>query len=331
MHFKEEKMKKKLLILLISTLVITGTMFGAGKAETDLAFYPSRNLTVIVPYSAGGGSDTLTRHVDNYLSEILGYNLNFEYLPGAGGAVGVTKISGSKADGYTIGTANIPHILLQELTGVGAFDVEKFDYIGQVAMTSLVLVTPKASPIKTLDDFILAVKAKPGSITVGLPGAMGDSTVAAWKLQEEAGLDFVTVNYDGGATMLAAILGGHIDAGFAAINMAVSERSQMNLLATTLPKGQRDPELSDIKTLAELGFDVEVTCPRIYLAPYGMPKEAYNTLVDAFEKVANNPNFQKSVRDLSFTPEWISGPDLHEFVKSYKPTIKSLIDKYYKE
>ena len=322
---------RKMMILLLSILLVGNVVFSAGSKETVATDYPNRNITVIIPYSAGGGSDTLTRHVDTHLSKVLGVNLNFEYAPGAGGAIGVTKLANAKSDGFTIGAANIPHILLQELTGSGQFDVEKFRYIGQVAMTSLVLVTPKNSPIKNLDDFIAAAKAAPGTITVGLPGAMGDSTVAAWKLQDAADLDLATVNYDGGASMLAAILGGHIDAGFAALNMAISERSQMNLLATTLPDGMRDPGLADVKTLSEYGYDVEVTCPRIYLAPAGIPDYAYTALVDAFEQVANDPEFQNSVKSLSFTPQWISGPELQKFVSGYKPTVKRLLDSYYKE
>ena len=320
---------KKFIFTLTTVLMVAGLAFGAGSSEKGAASYPDRNITVIIPYSAGGGSDTLTRHVDKYLSEVLGVSLNFEYLPGAGGAVGVTKIAGSRADGYTIGAANIPHIILQELTGSGQFNVEKMDYIGQMAMTSLALVTPASSPIKTLDDFITAVKASPGTITVGLPGAMGDSTVAAWKLQEAAGLDFVTVNYDGGASMLAAILGGHINAGFAALNIAINEQSQMNLLATALPYGERDPGLGEIKTFGEFGYDVVVTTPRVYLAPAGIPESSYKILVDAFEKVSQNPEFQKSVRDLSFTPQWISGPDLHKYVVEQKPIIKNLLNKYH--
>lgn len=320
---------RKILIIMIIMIFAVVSAYSAGARESEEEEYPTRNITALIPYPAGGGSDTLTRHVEEHITDILGVGLDFVYREGAGGAVGVTELANMTPDGYTIGAANIPHIILQELTGTGQFTADDFDFIGQVAMTSLVLVTPADSPYTTVEEFIDAVRDNPGRYAVGLPGALGDSTIAAWMLQDEADIQFEMINYDGGAGLLSAILGGHIDAAFSAINMAIPEQDQMNLLATTLPSGQRNNDIPDIVTLSEYGYDVVVTTPRIYLAPAGLSDTAYTTLVNAFGEVTEKDEFSQAVENLGFTPQWIAGPDLRDLAMDLRDTIQRLLDQYH--
>jgi putative tricarboxylic transport membrane protein len=318
---------KKLLMLLIA-IALMMPVFTEGSQETGTEEqYPEENVTVIVPYNAGGGSDTITRLIDNYLEEYLGKNLNFVYRAGAGGAVGISELAKSKADAYTIAASNLPHIALQSLLGSGDFDTDDFDFICQMAVTYPIFVTPKNSPYKDLASFIAAAKKSPGSLTIGLPGAAGNTLIGFGQFMDEADIDCTLINYSGGSDMLAAVLGSQIDAAFSAINMTMSNIDDMNLLAVAFT--ERDEKIPDVPTFSELGFKVSCPTSRIYLAPAGLPGERLQILEDAFRKVYDNPSYAEAAAKAAFISNWMGHDELEAFVDDLRPQAAKYIEKYY--
>ena len=319
----------KITSITIAILLMISISIMSVNAQNDN--YPKKNITVIIPYPAGGGTDTITRIIDKYIEDELGARFNFVYKTGAGGAIGATEVARALNDGYTIGGVNIPHIVLQSITGTGDFDLNDFDYICQMADTSLIFVTPKGSKYTDLKSFIKAAKENPGKLTVGCPGALGDSSIAAWMFLEAANIEFTPVYYKGGAELLSAILGKHVDAAFSAINMTIPEKESMNLLAISTSTNERSKDLPEVLTFKELGYDVESFAARVYIAPDGLDPDIYNKLLEGFKGVYDNPLYQKDIQKAKFNSNWMPGSDLEKFVKDYNEKAVFLIDKYYQK
>jgi tripartite-type tricarboxylate transporter receptor subunit TctC len=291
--------------------------------------YPKSGINMVIPYPPGGGSDMLTRIFDKYAKKEFGQNFVFLYKPGAGGAVGASSVAKSKPDGYTIGTVNTPHTVLQQLTGAGDFTVESFDYIAQVASTIQVLVTPGASKIKTLDQFIAAAKESPGRMTVGIPGAMGAEYMAVLKMMEKLGIKVTIVPSKGGADLLAALLGNHLDAGLHNDVIIAPEKEKMNLIAVAGAK--KHPYFTDVPTFKELGYDVAGFTGRIYVGPKGMDPAKLARLRKGFEAIWNLPECQNDLNKANFGPDWKPGEELAKEQLDYKAEAEALLQKYGKK
>lgn len=316
--------------MLLLVLFVSLSTFAAGTKETQAVEpYPDDQIEIIIPFNAGGGSDTLARLVNNYIGEYLGTEMNFVYKPGAGGAVGLADIAKSDNDGYTVGTSNMPHLALQSILGSGDFQVEDFTFLCQMAVTYPIFVFPKESKFNNLDDFIAYAKKNPGKLTIGLPGALGNSLIGFGQLMDEAGIECTLINYTGGADLLTAILGNQIDAAFSAINMTVSNIDDMKPIAVAYT--ERDALISDIPTFAELGYKVSCPTSRIFLAPAGIAEEKIAVLENAFKKVFENPEFIESATKAAFMTSWIGREDLERDITAFLPQAQKYIDKFYEQ
>jgi len=291
--------------------------------------YPKSGIGMVVCYPPGGGSDMLSRVFDKYAKKEFGHNFIFQYRQGAGGAIGASAIAKSKPDGYTIGTVNTPHIVLQQLTGAGDFTVQSFDYIAQVASTIQVLVTPSPSKIKTLDQFIAAAKENPGKMTVGIPGAMGSEYMAVLKMMEVLGIKVTIVPSKGGADLLAALLGNHVDAGFHNDVIVAPEREKMNLIAVAGAK--KHPFFTDIPTFKDLGYNLTGFTGRIYVGPKGIDPARLAKLRKGFEAIWNLPECQNDLNKANYGPEWKPGEALEQELLDYKAEAEALLKKYGKK
>ncbi len=296
-----------------------------GKAEN----YPVKPITIIVPYDPGGGSDLVARILDKHFKEEFGNSLTFVYKPGAGGAVGTTEMAKAPKDGYTIGTLNVPQIVLQALTGSGAFSIDSFEYICQTASDPQVFVTPKNSPYTDLEKFIAAAKANPGKLTVGIPGAMGDGQIAAYMLMEKTGIQVTVVPLKGGSDLLASLLGNHVNAGFANIGVIKSEQEKLNLLGVTYK--ERHKFLPNTPTFKEKGYDIQSFIGRLFVAPKGVSPEQIKRLEKGFKNIFDKPAFQEDMKKANFSTDWISGGDVKAYLQNYNKEAKVLLDKYHKK
>lgn len=312
--------------VLVSVFLLISAMAGSGASA---AGFPDKAINMVVPYNPGGGSDIICRMMDKFAKDTFGNNFIFVYKPGAGGAVGSSVIARSAADGYTIGTVNIPHFVLQSLTGSGDYTIDSFDYLGQVASDPQVLVTPGNSPIKTLEAFIAEAKANPGKMTVGVPGALGAGHIAAYMLMDKAGIEFTVVPYGGGADLSAALLGGQIDAAVHQIGIVAPEKDQMNLLAVSHHK--RHAFLPDTPTFKELGYEVNSFIGRLIVAPKGLSPEVLKTLRDGLKAIWDKPEYQDGMNKANFSVDWMSGDELEAYLKDYVETSKALLEKYFKK
>ena len=232
--------------------------------------YPSRPITMIVPYPAGGGVDAMGRIVGQRLSAALGQQVVIENRGGAGGMIGTRDAAKSAPDGYTI-VMLLTGISLGANTG---YDMDKdFAPIGVVASTPIIVDANPAFPAKSLSDVIALAKKDPGKYSAGTPPAPTLNYFAALLFNMLAGVDITVVTYKGTGPLTTDLLGGHVPLGFNTIPASVSNIQAGQLRALAVTSSARSPALPDVPTSAESGLPgFEVVQYYGLAAPAGTPR-----------------------------------------------------------
>ncbi|MCI8453198.1 MAG: hypothetical protein HFE84_01075 [Lachnospiraceae bacterium] len=268
----------------------------ANEAENAVA-YPEKNVNFIIPYSAGGGTDSLMRLMTAAMEPDLGKSLVVSNKPGGLGQVGLTELSAAKPDGYTIGAlSNLDHILVL-LTGENvSYEYDSFEYIGAINTTVNVLMANDQNGFKSLDDLVAYAKENPGSVTVAISGKTHIAEVALF--EQAAGIDVTTVMQEGGGESLNAVLGGHVDCAVLDKKFVAQVEGQA---VTPLASfgGERLSVIEDIPTMKELGYDVATETYRVITAPKGTPEDILNRLETSIRTVTETEEFQQKMEGMS--------------------------------
>jgi tripartite-type tricarboxylate transporter receptor subunit TctC len=213
--------------------------------------YPTRPITMIVPYPAGGGVDVMGRLVGQKLSVALGQQVVIENRGGAGGMIGTRDAARATPDGYTI-------VMLLTGISLGAdpgYDVNKdFAPIGIVASTPIIVDTNPALPAKSLSDIITLAKKEPGKLAAGTPPAPTLNYFAAELFNLMAGTDITVVTYKGTGPLTNDLLGNHVSLGFNTIPASVSNIAAGQLRGIAVAAPTRSTALPDVPTAAESGL-----------------------------------------------------------------------------
>jgi tripartite-type tricarboxylate transporter receptor subunit TctC len=297
-------MKKCIAIAVLLLLAVSGTAFAA---------YPTKPVTMIVAYAAGGSTDILARVTAKYLEEELKQPFVVVNRSGASGSVGFTAIAKADPDGYTIGLINLSGVIVNPIVqpDVVRYRITDFAGIANVVTDPGIFCVRADSPIKTLDEFIAAAKANPGNLSISHEGAGAGDHLGVTEFMKQAGVELNPVPFEGDAPAKAAILGGHIDA--LAVN--VSEVAEMintgQLRGLAVQSGKRSAELPDIPTFAELGFPtvMQGTASRGFAAPKDIPADALETLVNAMRKIVANPEYQAELKKLNMPIDFVPGQE----------------------
>jgi len=300
----------KLMNLLVALAITVGLSVTATAAD-----YPSKPITFVVPYSAGGSSDTLVRGMQPYLEKAMGATLVPKNITGGGGAVGMSQaLFSSKADGYTV---TLPSNAVYGLEGLGnvPWKHEDFDTIARIITEDYSITVRADAPWNTLDEFIAYAKENPGKIKMGFSGFGSSTHIVAAAFAQKFGLEFQFVPYKGGSKTVAATMGGHIDANthHPAETKAGVEAGKLRVLATMGPK--RSNLFPDVPTLQELGHDWVVSQWRGIAMPKGVPADVKTKWEESLAKVAADPEFQKFITErMGGTVAPLFGSDLDAFL-----------------
>ena len=302
---------KKFVATLIASAAIAGLAFSASAGS-----YPEKPITFVVPYSAGGSSDTLVRGMQPFLEKAMGATIVPKNITGGGGAVGMSQaLFSSKADGYTV---TLPSNAVFGLEGLGnvPWKHEDFDTIARIITEDYSITVRADSPWKTLDEFVDFAKANPGKIKMGFSGFGSSTHIVAAAFADQFGLEFQFVPYKGGSKTVAATMGGHIDANthHPAETKAGVDAGKLRVLATMGPK--RSNLYPDVPTMQELGHEWVVSQWRGISMPKGVSDEVKAKWEDALKKVTADPDFQKFITErMGGTVAPAFGADLDAFIK----------------
>lgn len=261
--------------------------------ETD---YPKKNVQFIIPYSAGGGTDSLMRLLTAAMEKDWEKSLVVVNKGGGLGQVGLTELAAAKPDGYTLGAlSNLDHILVL-LTGENvSYNYDSFEYLGAINTTANVLMASKNSGFKTLPELVEYAKANPGNITVAISGKTHIAELALF--EQAAGIKLTTVMQESGNDSLNALMGGHVDCAVLDKKF-VTQVEEQGMETLAVFSGERIPAIKDIPTLKESGYDVATETYRVIVAPKGIPQEIKDKITETIKKVTDD-EFQKSMTDMS--------------------------------
>ncbi len=262
---------------------------GLAAAQTE---YPSRQITLVVPYSAGGATDIIGRIVAEGLRAELGQTVIVENVAGAAGSLGAGQIARSEPDGYTLLLGALTsHSISMNLPPAPGFDLRTdFAPVGLAGSVGLVLVTRPDLEADSVDAFLALAQGNPGGLTYASSGAGSPQHLGMEMLKAAAGLDLVHVPYQGSAPAITDLMGGHVDVMIDTVPSVLTHvgSDAVKALAVTTP--EPSPFLPDLPTLAASGVEgFEVQSWFGLLAPAGTPDEITGRLNEALNAALESP------------------------------------------
>lgn len=270
---------------------------GAAQAQG----YPTKPITVVVPFAAGGPTDVITRIVGEHMSKTLGQPLIVENVAGAGGTTGQTRVAKASPDGYTIGMGHMGTLgAAPGLYPNLQYDPQKdFQPIGLAAGTPIVIVTRKDLPVKDLKEFVDFAKKNERTINQAHAGAASVSDITCVLLHDMLKIDPNSIPYRGTGPAVTDLVGGKVDY---ICDQIVSVSGQVKGgtirgLAIAMP--ERSPALPDVPTTKEAGLpDYQVSAWNAMVAPKGVPPEIMKKLQDALVAAVTDPATKKKLEEL---------------------------------
>ncbi len=260
--------------------------------------YPSKPITWVCPYAAGGNADSRSRQVAKAMSAILGQPIIIDNKAGAGGNIGTEVIARAKPDGYTIGMGNfaplaVNHALFKKLNFDPANDVVP---IGLIEKGPLILMVRNDSPYKSVKDIVAAAKANPGKLSYASGGIGGSHHLSGALLENAAGIDLIHAPYKSGAAGATDLMGGQVQMMFEQMYSAMPAIKGGRLRALAITSKTRSTLLPDLPTMAEQGFPaIEVLNWQGLIAPKGISPELVKTLNAALNKALQDPEVKEKI------------------------------------
>lgn len=278
---------KKILITLGATLALAAQAAGS---------FPEKAVNVIVPFPAGGSTDTVARAVALSMGEQLGKPFVVENRPGATGTIGAGFVKRAAADGYTLLVASLgPFVVTPHMVKGVPYDATKdFDYITVPVQAPNVLVASATQKARTVAEVIATLKANPGKVSFASSGNGSSDHLSAELFWQQTGTEAVHVPYKGGAPAITDLLGGQVDFSFQNVNAVLSHLRSGKLRAIAVTGAQRSPVLPDVPTLAEAGVKgAEVYSWQGMAAPKGLPADVKAKLAKAAIAAVQQPDIRK--------------------------------------
>ena len=286
-------------LFLILTLVVS--------VPLQAAEFPTKEVQIIIPYSAGGATDLIFRALAATTGKYLGKAVIVVNRPGGGGTVGVTEVAQAKPDGYTLLSAITPlTILPHRVTTV--FTYKSFDPIINVVRDPCMFLVRSDAPWKSLKEFLDYAKKNPDMITVGNSGAGGGVHLIALAFEKTAGVKFNHIPFAGGGPSVTSLLGGHINAVSVSPPEGIEHVKAGKLKIIALFAEKRFELFPDVPTVKEQGVDFTMGQWRGLAAPKGTPPDVIKKLHDAFKQGMDDPVFQKSAKDMVVNLSYL-GPE----------------------
>ena len=261
------------------------------------ANYPSKPITVVVPYGAGGSADSRSRQLAQRMSLMLKQPFVIENKAGAGGNIGTEFVARAVPDGYTIGMGNFaPLAVNKTLFGNLRYDPENdLSPIILIEKGPLILVVNPNSQYKSIQDIVAAAKAKPGTLTFSSGGIGGSHQLSAELFMQNAGIQMIHVPYKSGSAALTDLMAGNVDMMFDQMYSAVPSIRADKLRPIAITSKKRSPLFPNLPSFAELGYPkVEVLNWQGFIAPAGTPKP----IIDILNKAANEALKDPQLREL---------------------------------
>ena len=310
-------------------------LVGAGLLAPALAYaqapqgFPSRNLTIIVPFAPGASSDGIARLVGEKLSEAFGKPVVVDNRAGAGGTTGLIGLARSAPDGYTLGVGATgalvinPHIA--ELS-VNFKPLQELTPIAKLIDIPLVLVAHPDSGFKTLPELIAQSKAKPGGISYGSTGTNSAQHLSVELLKKATGANLTHVPYRGSAPVITDLLGGQIQMASVDLTAAAPHLKAGKIIPLAVTSAQRVELAPEIPTIAESGVPgFEISAWMGFLGPAGMDTAIVEQIAGHIQKAQSDKVYLSRVHNLACVEGFLGPKDFAAFLERESSKMKALI------
>jgi putative tricarboxylic transport membrane protein len=294
--------------------------------EAPAQGYPTRPVTMYVPYAAGGPTDTVARVVAQAMTKPLGQTVLVENRPSSGGFLAPEQVKNAKPDGYTIlihhiGMATIPALYRQP-----KFDpLTDFEYIGLINDVPMTIIARPNFPAKDFKEFLSYIKANKAKVTLANAGIGAASHLCGLLFMSAIQTDFLTVPYKGTGPAMNDLLGGQVDFMCDQTTNTTSQIKAGKVKAYAVTSPRRLPSLPDIPTLQEMGVKgADVSIWHALYAPKGTPKPAIEKLVSALQAGLKDPLVNQRFSELGA----VTVPADRQNPQALQKFLKSEIDKW---
>ncbi len=310
----------------LSAAVLTAVTAFSVPFAAQAEYVAGDEIAVLQGFKPGGGSDVLAQLVQPYLSKNLGVNFVNEYIPGATGAIAWTRLAKqSKKDGSVISITNTPMLMTNYIMSDAiTYNIKELTPIANVVTDPGIAVVAKDSPYNSIEDLLAAAKEKPGRITVGNSGMGGDDFFTTLLIEKATGLSFKKVPFQGDGPSATAAMGNKIDVSFNNVGTVYSQVTSGNLKALAVFSDKRVDSLPDVPTLKEKGVDVVAGSSRGYSAPAGIPDEAREQLIAAFEALRTNQAFLDDAKKRALNIDLVTGDEYGEMFESMEKEFQGI-------
>lgn len=308
----------KLLLRALSLAAICGTALSL-TAQAQTSAWPEKPIRFVVPYTPGGGTDTVTRHIAEKITQDTKWAFLVDNKPGGGGNIGIDIVAKSKPDGYTIGMGQTANLAINPAAlPKMPFDATKdLVPVALVAEVPTLLVVRADSPWHSLGDVIKAAQAKPGQITQALAATGTVGHLAGEMLARKAGFKVLNVPYKGAAPAITDLLGGQTDYMFATPQAVLGMIAGGKLRALAVTSAKRIAVLPNVATVAEQGYKgFEAVDWKMIVAPAGTPADVVKRLNAATAKALTQPSLLAKLAEEGSSAMSGSPEEVAKYLKS---------------
>jgi len=291
------------------------------------AGFPERDITLVVPWAAGGGTDTLARTLAKNAKKYFGVNVNVVNKVGGTGAVGMNSVATGRADGYTVGVITF-NLSTYRMIGLAELSYKDFDLIALLNRSPAGFSVKTDSQFKNLKELVEYAKANPGVVTVGHSGPGQPWHLSAALLASSYKLKFTFVPFDGAAPTRTALVGGHITMASSGMDEVLQfyKTKQVRILAAITPT--RNPFFPDVPTIGEAGYPIEnpIFDWRGLGVAKGTPPEVLKVLREGFRKAAEDPEYIKLMDELTLPRAYMEAEQFEQFLANLEKSLAPVLD-----
>ena len=318
-------MKSSSRICLVVMLVL-GLMLAAGQPAR--AEYPDRAIEILVPFGAGGGSDTAARAVAEGMKGQLKKGVVVNNMPGGGATKGMLYVSQQPTDGYTVLATTTSHLIDVAKPKTRANFLTDFDPLCRIQWDTTAVIISAESPHKSLADLIEYGKKNPKALKFAGTSPGGWSEIQTMAFFKKCGVEVTFVPFESGAEIKAAILGGHITGAMEELaeTLPLIQAGKLKAVCTIIDK--RHPALPDVPCSTELGIDYTHGLMRAFAVRKGTPPEAQKYLLEVVKKALEHPQYIQFVKDnhLDARPGFLGPEETRKYCEEQAAFFKTVLD-----
>lgn len=308
-------------------LALTGAVFCAAEGPASASDYPSDTMRIVVPWRAGGGTDSIARALATSMEKVSDQSVIVENVTGGAGNAGMLNVKNARPDGYTMllnGSSDVTApIVFRDVP----FSLDDYVCVGGVYQTPAWILANSKRGFKDFGDFIAAAKENPGKLTLGVTDLATPDHVLAEALVKKAEIDVRIIPFNGGAPLKKALLGNQVDAGVLIAPVMLSEVKSgvANVLVSGGPLDNINYEpLHSIQVPADYGVPIEIGSVRGVFLPKGVPADVVAKVEEIIGNAAQGAAFKKFGENFGFAPIWMPGKKFCEFMKEEDAVYRSI-------